>query len=44
VLGGHYAKNLLLDKFRRLSFEEKQAKKDELNNLVEKDAYELGYA
>jgi len=27
-----------------LPFEKKQAKKDELNNLIEKDAYELGYA
>ena len=44
VLGGYYAKSLLLDKFRRLPFEKKQAKKDELNNLIEKDAYELGYA
>jgi len=44
VLGGYYAKNLLLEKFRGLPFEEKQAKKDELNNLIEKDAYELGYA
>ncbi|CAG8577771.1 7992_t:CDS:2, partial [Ambispora leptoticha] len=44
VLGGHHAKSLLLDKFRQLPFEEKQAKKDELNNLIEKDAYEIGYS
>ncbi|CAI2199210.1 6202_t:CDS:2, partial [Funneliformis geosporum] len=43
VLGGYHIKNLLLDKFRRLPFEQKKAKKDELNNLIEKDAYELGY-
>ena len=44
MLGGHHAKSLLLDKFRQLPFEEKQAKKDELNNLIEKDAYEIGYS
>jgi len=43
VKGGHYTKNLLLEKFRRLSFEEKQAKKDEVNNLIEKDSGEIGY-
>jgi hypothetical protein len=43
VLGGHYAKNLLLDKFRSLTFAEKQVKKDEINNLVERDASEIGY-
>jgi hypothetical protein len=32
-----------LNKFRRLPFEEKTAKKDEVNNLLEKDAYEIGY-
>jgi len=32
-----------LDKFRRLSFEEKQAKSKEINTLVELDSGEVGY-
>ncbi|MCE8163826.1 MAG: ABC transporter ATP-binding protein/permease [Candidatus Moeniiplasma glomeromycotorum] len=43
VKGGHYTKNLLLDKFRRLPFETKQAKKDELVKLIESDSWEVGH-
>jgi len=43
IRGGHYTKNLVLDKFRRLPLEEKEARKDEVNNLIEKDASEIGY-
>lgn len=43
IKGGHYVKNLLLEKFRRLLFEEKQAKKDEVNKLVESDSWEVGH-
>ncbi|WNE41130.1 MAG: Vitamin B12 import ATP-binding protein BtuD [Mycoplasmataceae bacterium] len=43
VRGGHYTKNLLLEKFRRLSFEEQQEQKNQINNLVEKDSGEVGY-
>ncbi|CAI2167665.1 18436_t:CDS:2 [Funneliformis geosporum] len=38
VRGGHYTKNLLLTKFRCLSFEKKRLKKDELRVLVESDS------
>ncbi|KLL02018.1 MAG: ABC transporter [Mycoplasmataceae bacterium RC_NB112A] len=43
VKGGHYTKNILLDKFRRLPFEVRQAKKDELNKLFENDSWEIGH-
>jgi hypothetical protein len=43
VKGGHYSKDILLDKFRRLPFVEKQGKKDVVNNLVESDSSEVGY-
>ncbi|CAJ0912878.1 11100_t:CDS:2 [Entrophospora sp. SA101] len=43
IRGGHYTKNLVLDKFRCLPLEEKEARKDEVNNLIEKDAGEIGY-
>ncbi|CAG8456587.1 27236_t:CDS:2 [Gigaspora margarita] len=41
IKGGHYTKNLVLDKFRRLPLEEKLARKDEVNNLIERDASEI---
>ena len=43
VKGEHYSKNLLLDKFRQLTFIEKQNKKDVVNKLVESDAWEIGH-
>ena len=43
IRGGHYVKNRLLDKFRGLPFEEKQAKSKEINTLVEFDSGEIGY-
>jgi hypothetical protein len=43
VRGSHYTKNLLLEKFRRLPFEEKQSKKDELRVLVESDSTNIGW-
>ena len=42
IRGGHYAKNLLLNKFRRLPFEEKQKQKDQINKLIENDTWEIG--
>jgi hypothetical protein len=42
VRGDHYTRNLLLEKFRRLPFEEKQSKKDELRVLVESDSANIG--
>ncbi|MDR1670146.1 MAG: ABC transporter ATP-binding protein/permease [Spiroplasmataceae bacterium] len=41
--GGRYTKNLLLDKFSRLSLEEQKNRRDQINNLVEKDSEEVGY-
>jgi hypothetical protein len=38
VRGEHYAKNILLEKYRRLPFEEQQKRKNEINNLVERDS------
>ena len=43
VRGDRYTKNLLLEKFRRLPFEEKQSKKDELRVLVESDSANIGW-
>jgi len=43
IKGGHYVKNVLFDKFRQLPFAERQAKKDEINKLVESDSSEVGY-
>jgi ABC-type multidrug transport system fused ATPase/permease subunit len=42
VRGEHYAKNILLEKYRRLPFEEQQKRKNEINNLVERDSWEIG--
>jgi hypothetical protein len=33
----------LLDKFRRLSLEEKKKRQDEINSLVDSDAEKVGY-
>jgi hypothetical protein len=35
--GSNYIKNLLLDKFRKLTFEEKKNQKDKIDKLVEVD-------
>ena len=43
IKGGHYAKNVLLDKFRQLPLEEKQARQKEINTLVELDSGEIGH-
>jgi len=43
IKGNHYIKNRLLDKFRQLPFQEKQAKSKEINTLVEIDANEIGH-
>jgi hypothetical protein len=43
VRSGHYVKNRLLDKFRQLPFQEKQARSKEINTLVELDSGEIGY-
>jgi ABC-type bacteriocin/lantibiotic exporter with double-glycine peptidase domain len=43
IEGGHYSKNLILDKFRHLPFKEKKLRQDEINNLVEDDADNVGY-
>jgi len=42
VRGENYAKNLLLNKFRRLPFQEKQSKKDEIGVLTEVDSANFG--
>jgi len=43
IKGGHYTKNVLLDKFRQLSLEEKQVRQKEINTLVELDSGEIGH-
>ncbi|CAG8472897.1 20130_t:CDS:2 [Cetraspora pellucida] len=43
VRGGHYSKNVLLEKFRGLPLEEKQRYQNQVINLVEKDAGTIGY-
>ena len=43
VRGENYAKNLLLNKFRRLPFQEKQSKKDEIGVLTEVDSANFGW-
>jgi ABC-type bacteriocin/lantibiotic exporter with double-glycine peptidase domain len=43
IKGGHYTKNVLLDKFRQLSLEEKQKRQKEINTLVELDSGEIGH-
>jgi hypothetical protein len=43
IKGGHYAKNILLDKFRQLPLEEKQIRQKEINTLVELDSGEIGH-
>jgi ABC-type bacteriocin/lantibiotic exporter with double-glycine peptidase domain len=43
VKGENYAKNLLLNKFRRLPFQEKQSKKDEIGVLTEVDSANFGW-
>lgn len=43
IKGEHYLKNLLLDKFRHLSWEEKQTQQKEIGTLVELDAGEIGH-
>lgn len=43
VRGEHYTKNILLEKYRRLRFEEQQKRKNEISNLIEKDSWEIGY-
>ena len=43
VEGNHYIKNLLLDKFRKLSFEEKKKEKDKIQTLIKNDVLNIGY-
>ncbi|CAG8455258.1 21708_t:CDS:2 [Gigaspora margarita] len=44
VRGGHYSKNILLEKFRGLPLEEKQNQQHEIINLIEKDSGTIDYA
>jgi hypothetical protein len=42
IEGQYYVKNRLLDKFRQLTFEERERKKKEINTLVEEDSFVVG--
>jgi len=42
IEGQYYVKNRLLDKFRQLTFEERERKKKEINTLVAEDSFVVG--
>ncbi|MCE8162987.1 MAG: ABC transporter ATP-binding protein/permease [Candidatus Moeniiplasma glomeromycotorum] len=42
VKGGHFTKNLLLEKFRRLPFETQKSREKEVSKLVENDSWKVG--